>query len=107
MSLSEAHGGPEDGGGGRHRATVNLWRCYCPTETRSRNMKLGTTEIDGPISGGSKNPARTTIGPEIASAHYKGIWVYVVGPVTGTLAGASESGDRQAGECNLSTFTFI
>lgn len=33
------------------------------------------------------NPART-IGPAIASAHYKGIWVYVVGPVTGTLMGA-------------------
>lgn len=33
------------------------------------------------------NPART-IGPAIASASYKGIWVYLVGPVTGTLLGA-------------------
>ncbi|XP_022741258.1 aquaporin NIP2-1-like [Durio zibethinus] len=41
----------------------------------------------GPISGGSMNPART-IGPALASAQYKGIWVYVVGPVIGTLTGA-------------------
>lgn len=40
-----------------------------------------------PISGGSMNPART-IGPAIASASYEGIWVYFVGPVTGTLLGA-------------------
>ena len=33
------------------------------------------------------NPART-LGPAMASAEYKGIWVYVVGPVTGTLLGA-------------------
>ncbi|XP_022773735.1 aquaporin NIP2-1-like [Durio zibethinus] len=46
-----------------------------------------TSILAGPISGGSMNPART-IGPAIASAHYKGIWVYVVGPVIGTLMGA-------------------
>ena len=40
-----------------------------------------------PISGGSMNPART-IGPAIASSYYKGIWVYVIGPITGTLLGA-------------------
>uniref|UniRef100_A0A7N2L083 Uncharacterized protein n=1 Tax=Quercus lobata TaxID=97700 RepID=A0A7N2L083_QUELO len=33
------------------------------------------------------NPART-IGPALASATYKGIWVYVVGPVIRTLLGA-------------------
>ena len=33
------------------------------------------------------NPART-IGPAIASASYKKIWVYIVGPVVGTLGGA-------------------
>ena len=27
------------------------------------------------------------IGPALASATYKGIWVYVVGPVIGTLLG--------------------
>ncbi|XP_059451339.1 aquaporin NIP2-1-like [Corylus avellana] len=46
-----------------------------------------TSIFAGPISGGSMNPART-IGPAIASASYKGIWVYFVGPVTGTLLGA-------------------
>lgn len=33
------------------------------------------------------NPARS-IGPALASQYYKGIWVYLVGPVTGTLLGA-------------------
>lgn len=33
------------------------------------------------------NPART-VGPAIASSEYKGLWVYFVGPVTGTLMGA-------------------
>lgn len=33
------------------------------------------------------NPART-IGPALASSNYKGLWVYVAGPVTGTLMGA-------------------
>ncbi|KAI3955133.1 hypothetical protein MKX01_034162, partial [Papaver californicum] len=37
-----------------------------------------------PVSGGSMNPSRT-IGP---SQHYKGIWVYLVGPLLGTLMGA-------------------
>ncbi|KAH7554584.1 hypothetical protein JRO89_XS12G0239700 [Xanthoceras sorbifolium] len=46
-----------------------------------------TSILAGPVSGGSMNPART-IGPAIASSYYKGIWVYVVGPVTGTLMGA-------------------
>jgi aquaporin NIP len=46
-----------------------------------------TSILAGPVSGGSMNPART-IGPAIASSYYKGIWVYVVGPVTGTLMAA-------------------
>jgi len=46
-----------------------------------------TSILAGPVSGGSMNPARS-IGPAIASSYYKGIWVYVVGPVTGTLLGA-------------------
>ena len=33
------------------------------------------------------NPART-IGPAIASKRYKGVWVYVVGPIVGTLLGS-------------------
>lgn len=46
-----------------------------------------TSILAGPVSGGSMNPART-IGPAIASDYYSGIWVYIVGPVCGTLAGA-------------------
>ncbi|XP_022740323.1 aquaporin NIP2-1-like [Durio zibethinus] len=46
-----------------------------------------TSILAGPISGGSMNPART-IGPTVASAQYKGIWVYVVGPEIGNLTGA-------------------
>ncbi|CAL5367815.1 unnamed protein product [Camellia sinensis] len=37
--------------------------------------------------GQSMNLART-IGPAIASGYYKGVWVYVLGPVCGTLLGA-------------------
>ncbi|KAI3831910.1 hypothetical protein MKX03_022282 [Papaver bracteatum] len=47
-----------------------------------------TSILAGPVSGGSMNPVRT-IGPAIASKHYKGLWVYFVGPLTGTLLGAS------------------
>ncbi|KAK9271623.1 hypothetical protein L1049_001986 [Liquidambar formosana] len=46
-----------------------------------------TSILAGPVSGGSMNPART-LGPALASSHYKAIWVYLVGPVTGTLLGA-------------------
>ncbi|XP_023737345.1 aquaporin NIP2-1 [Lactuca sativa] len=45
-----------------------------------------TSILAGPISGGSMNPART-IGPALASNNYKGIWVYIVGPITGTVSG--------------------
>ncbi|KAL0350887.1 UNVERIFIED_CONTAM: Aquaporin NIP2-1 [Sesamum radiatum] len=46
-----------------------------------------TSILAGPISGGSMNPART-LGPAIASNYYKGVWVYLIGPVCGTLVGA-------------------
>ncbi|CAH1413122.1 unnamed protein product [Lactuca virosa] len=45
-----------------------------------------TSILAGPVSGGSMNPART-IGPALASNNYKAIWVYIVGPITGTVSG--------------------
>ncbi|XP_014501435.1 aquaporin NIP6-1 isoform X3 [Vigna radiata var. radiata] len=43
--------------------------------------------IAGPISGASMNPVRT-LGPAIATKNYKAIWVYLIAPIFGALAGA-------------------
>ncbi|CAL9094043.1 aquaporin NIP1-1-like [Musa acuminata AAA Group] len=43
--------------------------------------------IAGPISGASMNPART-LGPAIVANRWEGIWVYIVGPICGTVVGA-------------------
>ncbi|KAG2379718.1 Aquaporin NIP6-1 NOD26-like intrinsic protein [Vigna angularis] len=42
---------------------------------------------DGPATGSSMNPVRT-LGPAIAANNYKGIWVYLIAPIFGTLCGA-------------------
>ncbi|KAK7412496.1 hypothetical protein VNO78_03960 [Psophocarpus tetragonolobus] len=42
--------------------------------------------IAGPITGASMNPARS-LGPAILHSEYRGIWIYVVSPILGALAG--------------------
>ncbi|XAR66612.1 hypothetical protein NMG60_11012896 [Bertholletia excelsa] len=41
----------------------------------------------GTISGASMNPARS-LGPAIVWNHYKGLWIYLLGPTSGAVAGA-------------------
>ncbi|KAL2663864.1 hypothetical protein AAZV13_02G125900 [Glycine max] len=44
--------------------------------------------ITGPVSGGSMNPARS-LGPAILSWKFKNIWIYMVAPSGGAIAGAA------------------
>ncbi|CAL9088692.1 probable aquaporin NIP5-1 [Musa acuminata AAA Group] len=44
--------------------------------------------IAGPSSGGSMNPVRT-LGPAVAAGNYKQIWIYLVAPTAGAVAGAA------------------
>ncbi|KAH7516941.1 aquaporin NIP3-1 [Ziziphus jujuba] len=43
--------------------------------------------ISGNTSGGSMNPVRT-LGPAVAAGNYKQLWIYLVAPTLGALAGA-------------------
>ncbi|KAI5656310.1 hypothetical protein M9H77_25103 [Catharanthus roseus] len=44
--------------------------------------------IAGPSTGGSMNPIRT-LGPAVSAGNYMAIWVYLLAPVLGGLAGAA------------------
>lgn len=43
--------------------------------------------VAGPSSGGSMNPVRT-LGPAVAAGNYKSIWIYLLAPTLGAIAGA-------------------
>ncbi|KAJ7952226.1 Aquaporin NIP5-1 like [Quillaja saponaria] len=43
--------------------------------------------VAGPTSGGSMNPVRT-LGPAVAAGNYKSLWLYLVAPTLGAIAGA-------------------
>ncbi|KAL1826669.1 hypothetical protein DCAR_0205775 [Daucus carota subsp. sativus] len=43
--------------------------------------------IAGPVSGASMNPARS-LGPVFVSSRFESIWIYILGPILGAIAGA-------------------
>lgn len=47
--------------------------------------------VMGPITGASMNPARS-LAPALASADLTGLWIYLLGPLAGALAGVAAYG---------------
>ncbi|KAF8028108.1 hypothetical protein BT93_E0880 [Corymbia citriodora subsp. variegata] len=67
------------------------------TDTRAvgdlAGIAIGATVLLGVLvtgmpTGGSLNPART-LGPAVATGNYKGLWMYMVAPPLGAIAGAA------------------
>ncbi|OVA13450.1 Major intrinsic protein [Macleaya cordata] len=70
--------------------------CGVATDNRAigelAGLAIGSTVLvniiyAGSISGGSMNPARS-LAPAIVFNRYEGIWIYLVGPTCGAIAGA-------------------
>ncbi|XP_074346477.1 putative aquaporin NIP-type [Apium graveolens] len=70
--------------------------CGVATDDRSNKKNTGVAVgmtimlnvfVAGPISGASMNPARS-FGPALVMHEFRAWWVYFVGPIVGTIAGA-------------------
>ncbi|MCB1215638.1 MAG: MIP family channel protein [Deltaproteobacteria bacterium] len=66
------------------------------TDTRAKGemagLAIGSTVaiaaiFAGPLTGASMNPARS-LGPALISGHWEGMWLYLVAPFLGAIAGA-------------------
>jgi aquaporin Z len=75
--------------------TVGLVSTITGTASRAQNVgALSAVAVGGyiilaglwssPISGASMNPARS-FGPDLANADFTNYWIYVIGPIAGTL----------------------
>ncbi|KAI5384860.1 nodulin-26 [Lathyrus oleraceus] len=78
--------------------TFYLMFIICGVATDSRaigelaGIAIGSTLllnviISGPITGASMNPVRS-LGPAFMHSEYRGIWIYLISPVLGAVAGA-------------------